>query len=81
MPTRSLRQARRERLLSIRGLAGRAGVSHVTVIGAESGRRTPSYGTVRRLSDALGVDPREVAEFRRAMGLPANDNEQREGGE
>ena len=72
----TLRQARHERLLSIRGLAGRAGVSHVTVITTESGRRMPSYGTVRRLSRALGVEPRDVAEFRRAMGLPANNEEE-----
>ena len=74
---KTLRQARRERLLSIRGLSGASGVSHVTIIGAESGRRTPSYGTVRRLSDALGVDPREVAEFRPVMGL--NSARDREG--
>ena len=74
---RTLRQARRERLLSIRGLAGRSGVSHVTIIGAERGRRRPSYGTDRRLSDALGVEPHEVAEFRPAMGLPANNEEER----
>ena len=73
---RTLRQARRERLLSIRGLSGASGVSHVTIIGAERGRRTPSYGTIARLSRALGVDPREVAEFRAALGLAGSDDEE-----
>jgi transcriptional regulator with XRE-family HTH domain len=70
----TLREARAGRLLSIRALAERAGVAPVTVLAAERGRRRPSYGTIRRLADALGVDPAEVREFRPAMGLPADDS-------
>ena len=65
--TRPLRQIRRERLLTIDKLADRAGVSHMTVKSAESGRRTPMPSTIRRLSEALDVEPLEIAEFAAAI--------------
>ena len=72
---RPLRQLRLERLLSTRGLAERAGCARLTVITAERGTRTPSYETIRRLSAALEVAPGEVIEFRRAMGLPTEEED------
>ena len=71
---RPLRRLRLERLLSTRGLARAAGCTQATVISTERGRRTPSYETIRRLSEALEVAPAEVIEFRRAMGLPAEED-------
>ena len=65
----TLRQARAARMLTVRGLAQAAGCSPHTVHEVEAGKRTPHFGTVRRLSAALGVEPGEVAEFRRAMLL------------
>ena len=70
MTARTLRRVRAEGLLSLRGLARRAGCAVPTVMKAEQGRRTPSYETIRRLSEALEVAPADVVEFRRAMGLP-----------
>jgi transcriptional regulator with XRE-family HTH domain len=67
---RSLAQVRRERLLTVRGLAAAAGVAPRTVVEVEAGRRVPQPGTVRRLADALEVAPDRVREFRRTMGLP-----------
>jgi transcriptional regulator with XRE-family HTH domain len=54
-------------MLTVRGLAAAAGCSPHTVHEVESGRRVPRFGTVKRLSAALGVEPAEVAEFRRAL--------------
>jgi transcriptional regulator with XRE-family HTH domain len=59
-----LREARRRRLMSIRALAEKAGVSPTTVQYAESGRRSPGFRSIRDLSAALEMDPLEIAEFR-----------------
>jgi DNA-binding Xre family transcriptional regulator len=64
----TLRQWRGRRALGTAELAARAGVSKVTVIAIEHGRVTAiKRRTIRRLSEALGVDPWDVAEFRRAL--------------
>ena len=65
MPT--LREARIERLFSVRALAERAGVAPSTVYMTEAGKYTPRLGTIRRLAEALGVEPREITEFRAAL--------------
>ena len=59
----SLRDHRRTRLMSIRDLAERAGVSPQTIVTIEAGRRPPRYLTMRKIVAALGVDVNEVAEF------------------
>jgi transcriptional regulator with XRE-family HTH domain len=41
----------------VRALAERAGVSTRTVTQAEHGRRVPNLTTMRKLCDALDVDP------------------------
>ena len=63
----TLRQARTARLLTIRALAERAGVSPHTVHQVERGARPPRFGTVKRLSEALGMEPGAVAEFRAVL--------------
>ncbi len=65
MPT--LRELRLGRLWSQRELARRAGVAERTIINAETGQRLPRLLTMRRIAEALGVDWREVAEFRSAV--------------
>ena len=64
---RTLRQARAARMLTVRGLAAIAGCSPHTVHEVETGKRAPRFDTVKRLSAALGVEPTEIAEFRRAL--------------
>ena len=66
---RSLRQARAERMLTVRALADAAGCSPQTVHQVETGKRRPHFATVRRLSAALGVEPAQIVEFRRALLL------------
>ena len=73
MEVRTLAQLRRERLLSLRDLAGRAGVDPKTAHQVERGKRTPRPRTMRKLAEALGVEPARVREFRAAMGLPVEE--------
>jgi transcriptional regulator with XRE-family HTH domain len=69
----TLRQARKARLLTIRGLAESAGVSPYTVHQVERGVRPPRFATIRRLSEALGVEPATVAEFHEVMHGKVNE--------
>jgi transcriptional regulator with XRE-family HTH domain len=53
-----LREAREEALLSQRELAAKAGVSHATIARLEtSAEREPQFRTIRKLSEALNVEP------------------------
>jgi transcriptional regulator with XRE-family HTH domain len=63
----TLREVRVRQLLSIRGLAELAKVSPQTVASVEAGQVLPQPGTIRKLAVALGVEPGEIVEFRRAM--------------
>ena len=50
--------------MTSRELAERAGCSPVTIWRIEAGRATaPQVKTMRRIADALGVQPGEIAEF------------------
>ena len=62
-----MREVRIRRLLSFRELAKRAGVAQRTIVEAEAGRQVPRPATMRKLAEALGVDPLEVDEFRAAV--------------
>ena len=64
---RSLREVRAARLVSLRELAKLAGVAPSTIYQIEAGRVMPGFSVIRRLSAALGVEPEDIAEFRRAI--------------
>lgn len=64
---KTLREWRLERLLSVRGLAERSGVTAKTIVDIEYGRRRPHYETMRRLCAALDVRPADVTEFAAAL--------------
>ena len=64
-----LRAVRAERLLTIRELADLASVAPSTIYLIESRRSTPHLAVVRRLAEALDVDPLTVAEFRHAIRI------------
>jgi len=71
---KSLREWRNTRVLGVAELATRAGVSKTTVINIEHGRsREIKRRTMRRLSEALGVEAADVAEF--AAALEQSDDE------
>lgn len=62
----TLRQAR---LLTLQGLAARSGCAYRTVFTAEHGQTVPEFTAIKKLSAALGVEPGEIVDFRRAMAL------------
>ena len=62
--SRSLRELRAERLLTIRELARQAGVAATTIHAIETGARPPGRRIIRRVAAALKVEPGDVAEFR-----------------
>jgi transcriptional regulator with XRE-family HTH domain len=49
--------------MSIEALAEKAGVSNKTITQIENGRQLPRFRTIRKLSEALGVEASEVTEF------------------
>ncbi len=67
----ALRDWRAERPLSVRELAGLAGVAPSTVYLIEHGRTTPRPSVMRRIAAALAVDAQDVEEFRRAIEVHA----------
>jgi transcriptional regulator with XRE-family HTH domain len=55
-----LKELRRERVLSLRELEEKYGVSYNTIWRIEDGRQGAHPRTIRKLADALGVDPKEL---------------------
>jgi transcriptional regulator with XRE-family HTH domain len=53
-----LQELRVERALSLRALGERSGVAYDTINKLELGRRPAHASTIRKLADALGVEPR-----------------------
>jgi transcriptional regulator with XRE-family HTH domain len=59
---------RKRKLLSQRALAKAAGVALSTVYLLEAGRtERVTFKVMRRISDALGVEPDAIAEFRKVL--------------
>jgi len=55
-----LRQLRVERALSLRSLGERSGVTFATINNLENGNRPARLATIRKLAEALGVEPKEL---------------------
>ena len=55
-----LRELRVEQALSLRALGERSGVAYDTINKLELGQRPAHASTIRRLADALGVEPKEL---------------------
>jgi transcriptional regulator with XRE-family HTH domain len=55
-----LKELRREKVLSLRELEERSGVSYNTIWRIEAGRQGAQQRTIRRLAEALGVEPSEL---------------------
>jgi transcriptional regulator with XRE-family HTH domain len=54
------KELRRERVLSLRELEERSGVSYNTIWRIEDGRQGAHPQTIRKLAEALGVEPAEL---------------------
>ncbi len=58
-----LRRLRENRFISQRDLAKLAGVSPTTIMQLETGQNSnPRLSTIRKIGEALGVDPNELVE-------------------
>jgi HTH-type transcriptional regulator, competence development regulator len=57
---RRLQQLRVEQAFTLRTLGERSGISYDTINKLELGRRPAHASTIRKLADALGVEPREL---------------------
>ena len=57
----NLRRLRHEHFWSQAELARRTGLSKLTITQLEAGERAPYGHTVRRLAEALGVSPHDLA--------------------
>jgi transcriptional regulator with XRE-family HTH domain len=55
-----LREAREQRLLTQEELAARAGVQPFTISRIETDKVEPRFRTIRKLAEALGVDPQTL---------------------
>ena len=55
-----LKELRQDRVLSLRELEEKSGVSYNTIWRLEDGRQGAHPRTIRKLANALGVDPREL---------------------
>ena len=55
-----MRRLRAERALTLRDLAEISSVSYDTINKLELGRRPAHASTIRKLANALGVEPREL---------------------
>ena len=62
-----LSEARARKLLSLRALAQKAGVSESNIYHLERGDWLPSLRTARKLADALEMEPEEIDEIREAI--------------
>ena len=55
-----LQELRVEQALSQRDLSGITGIAHDSISQLETGKREAQPRTIRKLADALGVEPREL---------------------
>ena len=55
-----LRALRESRVLSLEDLARQAGISSTTLSQVERGMVVPKFRTIRRLSEALRIEPAEL---------------------
>jgi transcriptional regulator with XRE-family HTH domain len=55
-----LRELRVEQALTLRALGERSGIGYDTINKLELGRRPAHASTIRKLADALDVEPREL---------------------
>jgi transcriptional regulator with XRE-family HTH domain len=55
-----LRELRVQRALSLRALGERSGLAYDAINKLENGKRPARLSTIRKLAEALGVEPREL---------------------
>ena len=68
-----LRELREDRTLSARELAELAGVHYNTILRLENNQGGAHPRTIRKIAEALGVEPRELKGKKRWQAQPSND--------
>lgn len=63
----TLREWRIQKVLTQKDLAERAGVAEVTIASIERGVQLPSPRTSRKLAEALGIEPTQIEEVKKAI--------------
>lgn len=61
--------------MTIRDLAGKAGVSNQTIVQIEHGRISPRIRTIRRICEALELNPEDIVEFGEALRGPLDEGD------
>ena len=74
---RPLRAWRYARALGVRELSRQTGLSPQTITALESGRSRGYPQTWRKLAQALSIEPEQIAEYRRAVGLDRPERTER----
>ena len=69
----TLEQMRVSKLLSAYELAKRSGIAHKTIMAIERGEAKPRLSTIRKLAEALGIDPRAIAWPGDPLGQPDSE--------
>lgn len=77
---RKLKHWRLARTWTIRELAVRSGVNHAAISQLERGTRQPRPATIRKLADALDVEPMELLDVAPADFMRADAGGQGESG-
>ena len=57
----TIRELRMRKFLTQAELAEKVGVSESTIAGWEAGRKSPRLRNIRKLAEALGVEPIEIS--------------------
>jgi len=55
-----LKTLRTKKALSQRDLAEKSGIAHATICRLEIGKQKPTFKTIRKLAEALGVDASDI---------------------
>lgn len=62
MPVPRLKELREKAFLTQADLASKSGVAEVTINRLEQGHHSARFSTIRRLAEALGVTPEDLAQ-------------------
>lgn len=74
-----LREARAKGLIEAGDLAEKAKVSRANVYAIEAGRWLPNLATIRKISEALEIDPMQIDEFKAAIEATAQGTRRKKG--
>ncbi len=75
MDVKPLREWRVSRGYGVRELCRLAGVNYPALLRIEQGKSRGRASTFRKLAEALGIEPLQIAEYRRLMGVDQGEEQ------